>query len=142
MRNLFVLLAILIGNAGFSQSTNAEELLDEVSQKVKSYDNISIDFKYVLTNLEENIKQETRGSVVLQGNKYVLNFLGITKIFDGKTLYSINPEDEEVTISTQNTDEDNTITPNKMLLFYFFFFTYKIFFIHFLNFIKIHYFYL
>lgn len=125
MRNLFVLLAILIGNAGFSQSTNAEELLDEVSQKVKSYDNISIDFKYVLTNLEENIKQETRGSVVLQGNKYVLNFLGITKIFDGKTLYSINPEDEEVTISTQNTDEDNTITPNKMLLFYKDGYTYK-----------------
>ena len=97
---------------------NAKQLLDEVSAKVKSYNNISIDFKYVLVNLEEDINQETRGNVTMQGDKYVLNILGITRIFDGKTLYSISPEDEEVTISSENSQDENTITPSKMLSFY------------------------
>ncbi len=93
-------------------------LLDEVSQKVKSYDNISIDFKYSLENISENIKQETRGDVVMQGEKYKLNILGITRLFDGNKLYSISPEDEEVTISSESEDEEDAITPSKMLSFY------------------------
>jgi len=71
-----------------------------------------------LVNLEEDINQETRGNVILQGDKYLLNILGITRIFDGKTLYSISPEDEEVTISSENSQDENTITPSKMLSFY------------------------
>lgn len=99
-------------------SADAKTLLDAVSTKVKSYDNISIDFKYVLQNTEENIHQETRGDVVLEGDKYVLNILGITRIYDGKTMYTISPEDEEVTISSKNSIDENTITPSAMLSFY------------------------
>ncbi len=102
---------------GFTQN-EGKALLTEVSEKVKNYDNISIDFKYVLENIAENIKQETRGDVVLSGEKYKLNILGITRLYDGKTLYSISPEDEEVTISTQDEDEADAITPSKMLSFY------------------------
>jgi outer membrane lipoprotein-sorting protein len=96
----------------------AKALLNEVTAKVKSYENISIDFKYSLQNSSENINQVTRGDVTIEGDKYVLNVLGITRIFDGKTLYSINPEDEEVTISTENTEDENTVSPSKMLSFY------------------------
>ncbi|GAL65872.1 hypothetical protein JCM19301_3557 [Jejuia pallidilutea] len=92
--------------------------MNEVSEKVKNYDNISIDFKYILENTAENIKQETRGDVVLEGEKYKLNILGITRLYDGKTLYTISPEDEEVTITTQAEDEADAITPSKMLSFY------------------------
>jgi outer membrane lipoprotein-sorting protein len=101
----------------FAQN-EAKTLLDEVSLKVKSYDNIAIDFKYMLHNNTENIKQETRGDVVIQGEKYKLNILGITRVYDGKTLYSISPEDEQVTISTESMDEEGSITPSKMLSFY------------------------
>ncbi|WP_452596612.1 LolA family protein, partial [Pontimicrobium sp. MEBiC01747] len=96
-----------------------------VSEKVKSYDNIAIDFKYVLEKKKENIKQETRGDVTLQKDKYKLNILGITRIFDGSKLYSISPADEEVTISNENEDDENSITPSKMLSFYEEGFTYK-----------------
>ena len=74
---------------------------------------------------EENIKQETRGDVVIEGEKYKLNILGITRIYDGKTLYTISPEDEEVTISSNNTENENTITPSDMLSFYEDGYTYK-----------------
>ena len=111
---------ILIGHAFViaQNSSDAKTFLDEVNSIAKSYDNISIDFKYVLINTEENIKQEMRGDVILQGDKYVLNAFGITRIFDGKTLYNISPEDEEVTISSENTEDESTITPSKMLSFY------------------------
>lgn len=96
----------------------AEQLLNEVSDKTASYDNISITFKYVLSNLSENIKEQIDGSVLIQGDKYKLNIYGVTRLFDGKTLYTISPEDEEVTISSEDSEDENTITPSQMLTFY------------------------
>ena len=95
-----------------------KDLLDQVTAKIKSYDNIVIDFKYTLTNLKENINKESKGNVILDGNKYYLNFMGVTKIFDGKKSYTIVPEDEEITISSVNDKDDNAITPSKMLTFF------------------------
>ena len=119
MKNLVVIICIVLGLTSFAQNdAKAEALLNEVSTKIKSYKNISLDFKYELNNLSENINQETRGDVVIEGEKYKLNILGVTRIFDGKTLYTISPEDEEVTISSDNTEDESTITPSKMLSFY------------------------
>lgn len=117
INKIITLLLITLSINAFSQN-KAKSLLNEVSEKIKNYDNISIDFKYVLENTSENIKQETKGDVILQGDNYKLNILGITCLFDGKTLYSISPEDEEVTISSENNNEEDAITPSKMLSFY------------------------
>ncbi len=110
---VFMVLSISIANA-----QSAKSLLDEVSQKVKSYKNITINFKYTLSNPVEKISQETRGDVILQGNAYTLNLMGVHQLFDGKKLHVIIPEDEEINISTQSDDDDNSITPSKMLTFY------------------------
>ena len=53
-----------------------------------------------------------------EGDKYKLNILGVTRLFDGKTLYNISPEDEEVTVSTKKDDDEDIIAPSKMLSFY------------------------
>ncbi len=100
------------------QAQNAKSLLDEVSQKVNSYTNIVISFKYTLNNPVENVSQETRGDVTLQGNKYLLNLMGTKHMYDGKKLHVIVPEDEEINISSQNEEDDGSITPSKMLTFY------------------------
>ncbi|MFY8067945.1 LolA family protein [Flavobacterium sp.] len=118
-RFLQVAIALLIGFSLQAQDAKkAKELLDEVSDKVKSYNNIVIDFKYSLNNPKENINQESKGNVTLQGNLYNLNFMGVSKIFDGKKVYTIVPEDEEVTIANFDAKDDNAITPNKMLTFF------------------------
>ncbi|MBO3116502.1 outer membrane lipoprotein carrier protein LolA [Winogradskyella sp. DF17] len=119
MKRIVLIAVLVVSSFGFSQNdSKAKALLNEVSAKIKTYKNISLDFKYELNNLSENINQETRGDVVIEGNKYKLNILGITRIYDGTTLYTISPEDEEVTISSDNTEEEGTITPSKMLSFY------------------------
>ena len=58
------------------------------------------------------------GNVTMKGNMYVLNLMGVTKLFDGKKTYTINPEDEEITISKYNEKDESMITPSKMLTFF------------------------
>jgi len=128
MRNYILILWTLFSFAGQAQSGDSEAqlLLNEVSAKVKSYRNLTLEFKYVLENTEENIRQETKGKVKIQGDKYVLNILGVTRIYDGESLFTISAEDEEVTISSNNTSDENTITPSELLNFYEDGYTYKL----------------
>jgi len=113
-----LLMVFFIGFSSQAQDKKAKALLDKVTAKVKSYNNITIDFKYSLNNAKENINQDSKGTVVMKGNQYVLNFMGVTKIFDGKKSYTIVPEDEEVTVSTLNEKDETAITPSKMLTFF------------------------
>ena len=118
-RILSVVFLLFIGLSTQAQDAKkAKELLDEVSVKVKSYTNIVIDFKYAINNPAERINQESNGNVALQGNLYHLNFMGISKIFDGKKVYTIVPEDEEITVENFDASDDKAITPNKMLTFF------------------------
>ncbi|MUP46202.1 outer membrane lipoprotein carrier protein LolA [Gramella sp. BOM4] len=115
---VFILVAILTFNVQAQSSQKAEQLLNAVSSKVKNYDNMVIEFKYALENTAENVNQEARGDVSIDGEKYVLNMMGTTQMFDGKKIYTIIPEDEEINISTYVEEDDNSITPSKMFSFY------------------------
>ena len=115
---VFLILACFSLGIQAQNSQKAEQLLNEVSKKVSSYDNMVIDFKYALENTSENIHQETRGDASIKGDKYVLNFMGTTQLFDGKKVYTIIPEDEEINISNYVAEDENNITPSKMFTFY------------------------
>ena len=119
MKRIYTAFALIIFclTVQAQNSGKAKALLDEVYTKVISYDNIAIDFKYTLENTEANTKSETRGDATLNGDKYRVNLFGSTQLFDGNKVYTIVPDNEEVTIDDQ-TDEDETITPSKMLTFY------------------------
>ena len=57
-------------------SDDARKLLDEVSKTIAGFENLSFDFTYVLENRQENIRQENKGSAIISGDSYKLNFLG------------------------------------------------------------------
>ncbi|MDO4728017.1 MAG: outer membrane lipoprotein carrier protein LolA [Bacteroidota bacterium] len=114
----YILLLISFGVAAQDNSQKAKKLLDEVSAKIKTYKSISIDFRYTTKNMRENISQDSRGNVILQGDKYQTNFLGSTEIFDGQKKYTIIPEDKEVTIENYDPKKEDAFTPSKMLSFY------------------------
>ncbi|EMY81375.1 outer membrane lipoprotein-sorting protein LolA [Psychroflexus gondwanensis ACAM 44] len=115
----FILFTLFLSHSIVAQDDpEAKKLVKEVLNKVESYDNLVIDFSYTLENQEQDLKQETRGDVSIKGDKYVLNLMGTTQIFDGKKIYTIVPEDEEVTISSYDEMDTDQITPSKMLTFY------------------------
>ena len=113
-----VVIILAVCSISLAHAQSAKSLLNEVSSKVKSYDNIVIDFKWNLNNAKEGVNQDTRGDVSIEGDNYLLNMTGITRMFDGKYIYTINPEDEEVTISGYTAEDDKEITPSKLLTFY------------------------
>ena len=115
-----IFLIFLLGKVNYAQNQDqeAKSLLDEVNSKINSYNNIQISFQYVLENEDEFIRQETFGELSINQNKYVLEALGITRIFDGSKLYTISKDDEEVTISSNISQDENTILPNNLLNFF------------------------
>jgi outer membrane lipoprotein-sorting protein len=119
MKNVILLAVLFLAiTSGKAQNADkAKALLDEVYNKVMSYENIEVNFKYSLQNEEAGINQETRGDVTLEGDKYLFDYMGSQQLYDGKKVYTIVPENEEVTIEDKSTDS-NTITPSKMLTFY------------------------
>ncbi|MFY8188712.1 MAG: LolA family protein [Flavobacterium sp.] len=120
MKKINFLLLLLISSSIFyaQGDKKAKALLDEVSAKIKNYDNVVLDFKYAISNTKERINQESNGTVTIKGNLFYLEFMGVTKIYDGKKTYNIVPEDEEITISSLDEQDENSITPNKMLTFF------------------------
>lgn len=96
----------------------AQKLLNQVSTKIASFETMTFEFDYVLENRQENIKQETNGSVTVSGDLYKLFFLGAEQLFDGKKTYTIVPENEEITITSVEETEDIGINPSKLLYFY------------------------
>ncbi len=115
---LFLVAFAPVGNTPAKDKNKAKDLLDKVVSKAKSYKNMVIDFKYAINNSAENINQENKGTVILQGNKYVLSFMGVTKIYDGKKIYTIVPEDEEITITNNDESDPNSMSPNKIFTFF------------------------
>ena len=85
---------------------------------MKSHENIRFDFSYVLENKKEQIRQEMEGNVTLAGDRYQLNFLDAIQLFDGDKIYTIVPENEEITITYPEDEEDVSVNPSKLLSFY------------------------
>ena len=114
---LILLVCLAAGQLHGQDSEKAKALLDEVYDKVKGYENIVVDFKFDLYNSEADVRQETRGNVTLKGDMYYLNYMGAEQLYDGKKVYTIVPENEEVTIEDKS-DDSGTVSPSKMLTFY------------------------
>jgi outer membrane lipoprotein-sorting protein len=115
---LFLVAFTTVKDTPPKEKNAGKALLDKVVSKAKSYKNMVIDFKNAIHNSAENINQENKGSVMLQGNKYYLSFMGVTKLFDGKKIYTIVPEDEEITVSKNDESDPNTMSPNKIFTFF------------------------
>lgn len=115
MNKIFLL---LISICSFAWSQDASKvLLKEVSDKLLAQENISLQFNYTLFNAEANINQETSGKVQLKGEKYRFEYLGIIQLNDTKNTYTIVPENEEVTI-VSNENAGSEMNPAKILNFY------------------------
>lgn len=107
----------------YAQDANAKKLLDDVSTKMSSYKNMSIAFTSTLTNEDAGIKEGDEppiiGDIVLSGEKYKLNYLRNTLLFDGEKLVVINHDEKEININEGDLDaSDGIIYPSKLFTFY------------------------
>ena len=103
----------------YSQNdSRAISLLNKVSEKIDSSLSFKISFTYTLENINEGINQNSDGSIIIKEDNYLLDFMGIKQLSDANKIYSIVPENEEIIISNIEDDDNNTIKPSKLLVFY------------------------
>jgi outer membrane lipoprotein-sorting protein len=116
-----ILFLIVCLNAFFIEaqtSMEAKKLLENVSKQIESYDNIKFEFNYVLNNRKEQINQESKGEITVAGDLYKLDFLEATQLYDGKSLHTIIPENEEVLISKPDQEDTAILNPTELIDIY------------------------
>lgn len=118
MKIKLLFISLLSTGFAFSQDQRATTLLEEVSETLANYSNISIEFSYELVNRKEYIKQKEQGTLILQENKYLLNLMGIQQLSDGKNVHTINKENEEVLIEPAENELSEGLNPSKLFSFY------------------------
>lgn len=117
-------LSLFITAITFSQEAEkAKSLLDDVSSKMGAYKNMYIGFSQTLTNEDAGIKEgdepPIRGTINIQAEKYNLNYLGNTFLYDGKKLYVVNADEKEISVTDGDmSGDDGFIYPSKLLTFY------------------------
>jgi outer membrane lipoprotein-sorting protein len=92
----------------FSQSKNkdASRILKEVTDKTKSYNSIKLEFTYQMENPDANINEVTQGVALVSGDKYQLDIAGQKIISNGKTIWTIIPDAEEVQVNDVSEDSE------------------------------------
>ena len=118
-KTILILLIYLNCNSIYSQNdSRAISLLNKVSEKIDSSVSFKISFTYTLENINEGINQNSDGSIIIKEDNYLLDFMGIKQLSDANKIYSIVPENEEIIISNIEDEDNNTIKPSKLLVFY------------------------
>lgn len=102
---LILIIGVILGLRASAQ--NAEDFLNNIVEKMKSYDDISIIFNYQMINTGAGLYENVNGFASMKGNSYVLNIAGQELISNGEILWTHLVDDEEVMIS-EVTEDNNT----------------------------------
>ena len=118
--NMKILLSTLVGllfiTTSFCQNNDpaAKQILDQASAKIKSYKSIKAVFTLQLMDAQGASQGTKKGTVLMKGNKYVVQITGQEIYSDGKTIWTYDKSANEVTI-TKVDPASNTISPQKLL---------------------------
>ena len=105
-KTFLIIIGILLSIKVSAQS--AEEFLNSVIEKNKSYEDISIIFNYRYGNKEE-VSKEMKGYAYMKGESYLLKIDGQEMISDGSTLWTYLIDEQEVMISDVNEDNNSPL---------------------------------
>lgn len=123
---------MLFGLISSAQSSHedAKKWLKEASDKLKEQKTVDIQFTYTFSNEKVNppIERVETGEVQLKGEAYRLVLMGSEQICDGKTVFTILHEDEEVQKAPAKSDdpEEEAFHPLQVLDMYKKGFSYKL----------------
>ena len=103
----------------FAQVDDAKSgaILDKVSAQTKTYSNMKFKFTYIMTDKKNKINDSLQGDIVMSGNKFNLNFMNRKIVSDGKTVWTYDPDAEEIQINVVKEDQD-AFNPGKILTAY------------------------
>lgn len=96
------------------QAQTAQEWLDSVSNTYNQASSYYINFEFQFNEGDE----VQIGELFAVKEKFSLQVLDITQMYDGKLLYTISKDDKEVTILKPDENSNDFLTPTKILYTY------------------------
>ncbi|OQX99997.1 MAG: hypothetical protein B6I20_09360 [Bacteroidetes bacterium 4572_117] len=96
----------------------AKKILEQVTQKTKSYSSIKIKFNYVIDSRVDKMKDTTKGVIYLKGDKFKLFFQGNEVFSDGETVWTHMIDAGEITINDVDKEDDGALNPINILTMY------------------------
>lgn len=119
-----IVLFSLTGGMSFAQSEasghdpKAKKVLDKVSAESKKLKSMNIVFKYTVENKQDDLSETNNGYAFMKGQSYKIILPGNEIISDGKTVWTIMSEAEEVTISEPGPESESIFNPAKLFTIY------------------------
>ena len=121
MKNFLLLaIALLLASVTWSQNDKSKTILDQLTQKTRSYKTISANFTLSMQNKEMGINEKKEGVIKVKGQKYSVDLPGAgVKIFsDGKTIWNFMKKGNQVTISNIEDSESELMNPSSLFNIY------------------------
>ncbi len=110
-----IILTFMVG--ALQAQTMASELVKNTIDKINKHKNVEFVFDYDMSNETIAVTESASGTAYMQGDAYKLEIEGQQIISDGKTQWTYLPDSEEVMVSNPS-DDENIITPIKLLTTY------------------------
>lgn len=110
-----IILTFMVG--ALQAQTMASELVKKTIDKINKHKNVEFVFDYDMSNETIAVTESASGTAYLQDDAYKLEVEGQQIISDGKIMWTYLPDSEEVMVSNPS-DDENIITPIKLLTTY------------------------
>ncbi len=108
---LFSLLLIFpITYASAQKASDAREILDKTAKAIKSSGDMEVNFK-ASSFTNEKQKGDLSGTICLKGKKFNIISPNLNCWYNGKTLWSLNKETNEVNLSIPDVREKQSMNP-------------------------------
>jgi len=118
MKQLLVIILTISCLSTFAQKDDkASTLLEEVSNKTKTYSSFKAGFSYSMDNKAAKIHETKTGTLLVSGDKYKVTVAGQEVFCDGEKVWTYISESNEVQINEMDTRKE-AITPTNILTSY------------------------
>tara|TARA_Y100001954_G_C15780539_1_gene589540 strand:- start:1313 stop:1951 length:639 start_codon:yes stop_codon:yes gene_type:complete len=104
-------------NIAFSQDEIAKQILDQLSEKGNSYEDITAEFSFNFSNKNQGIDEFSEGKIWIKEDMYKLNMAAdLSIINNGETLWYFMKDVPEVQI--MESDSEDEMNPSKIFTIY------------------------
>lgn len=104
-------------NIAFSQDEIAKQILDQLSEKGNSYEDITAEFSFNFSNKNQGIDEDSDGKIWIKEDMYKLDMsTDLSIINNGETLWYFMKDVPEVQI--MESDSEDEMNPSKIFTIY------------------------
>jgi outer membrane lipoprotein carrier protein len=117
---LIIICSFLFFSVSAQVDQKARQILEQASNKMQSFQTISLTFTFTMENAKMKIHEKNNGLLLMKGEKYQVKLpeMGMQVFSDGKTVWNYMKEANQVTISNAGDEGQGVIDPTTIFNVY------------------------